>query len=116
MIQQFLFLPHRILRFGRRLAALGLCCGAAAMAAPLAFAGPIQTRPGLPPVTDPNNLYSETAAGKLSPAVAGALARIYVPNRVSSDVYVIDPTTLKVVARFKVGSHPQHIVPSWDLK
>ncbi|HEX9445832.1 MAG TPA: YncE family protein, partial [Candidatus Binatia bacterium] len=32
------------------------------------------------------------------------------------DVSVIDPATLKVVDRFKVGVHPQHIVPSWDLK
>jgi YVTN family beta-propeller protein len=72
--------------------------------------------PGMPPVVDPTNLYSETAAGKFSPAVAGALPRIYVPNRVSSDVYVIDPATHRVVDKFKVGIHPQHIVPSWDLK
>jgi len=82
----------------------------------VAFAGPIETVPGMPPVVDPTNLYSETAAGKFSPAVAGALPRIYVPNRVSSDVYVIDPATHKVVTKFKVGLHPQHIVPSWDLK
>jgi DNA-binding beta-propeller fold protein YncE len=30
-------------------------------------------------------------------------------------VYVIDPSTLAVVDRFKVGVNPQHIVPSWDL-
>jgi YVTN family beta-propeller protein len=97
---------------------LGLCCCAATWAAPLGvvLAGAIETVPGMPPVTDPTNLYSETATGKFSPAVAGALPRIYVPNRVSSDVYVIDPATHKVVARFKVGSHPQHIVPSWDLR
>ena len=91
---------------------------AAACAAPLsvALAGPIETVPGMPPVIDPTNLYSETAAGKFSPNVAGALSRIYVPNRVSSDVYVIDPATDKVVDKFKVGIHPQHIVPSWDLK
>jgi DNA-binding beta-propeller fold protein YncE len=29
---------------------------------------------------------------------------------------VIDPHTLKVVDRFKVGRGPQHIVPSWDLR
>ncbi|HEU0199950.1 MAG TPA: YncE family protein [Burkholderiaceae bacterium] len=69
-----------------------------------------------PPVVDPNNLYSETAAGKMSPAVADALPRVYVPNRQSNDVYVIDPATLKVVDKFKVGINPQHIVPSWDLK
>jgi len=72
--------------------------------------------PGMPPVIDPTNLYSEAAAGKMSPAVAGDLARIYVPNRLSDDVFVIDPSTLKVVDHFSVGIHPQHVVPSWDLK
>jgi YVTN family beta-propeller protein len=76
----------------------------------------VETVPGMPPVPDPRNLYSETVAGKLAPAVAGALERIYVPNRQSNDVYVIDPATLKVVDKFRVGIHPQHVVPSWDLK
>jgi YVTN family beta-propeller protein len=75
----------------------------------------VVTLPGMPPVPDPRNVYSETAPGKMSPAVAGHLARIYVPNLRSNDVYVIDPATLKVVDRFKVGIGPQHIVPSWDL-
>jgi YVTN family beta-propeller protein len=70
----------------------------------------------MPPVVDPTNLYSETRDGKLSSAVTGALPRVYVPNRQSNDVYVIDPATLKVVDRFRVGLNPQHIVPSWDLK
>ncbi len=76
----------------------------------------VATVPGMPPVMDPTNLYSEAAAGRFSPAVAGALPRVYVPNRLSGDVYVIDPSTLKVVDRFKVGIRPQHVVPSWDLK
>ncbi len=76
----------------------------------------IQTVPGMPPVVDPSNLYSETRAGMLSPAVVGALSRIYVPNRRSNDVSVIDPATRKVIDRFAVGVHPQHVVPSWDLK
>ena len=50
------------------------------------------------------------------PAVAGSLPRVYVPNRQSNDVYVIDPATLQVVDRFKVGINPQHVVPSWDAK
>jgi YVTN family beta-propeller protein len=75
----------------------------------------VATVPGMPPVPDPRNVYSETATGKMSPAVAGHLERIYVPNLRSNDVYVIDPATLKVVDRFKVGIGPQHIVPSWDL-
>ena len=76
----------------------------------------VETIPGMPPVLDPTNLYSATAAGRLSLAAAGALPRIYVPNRRSNDVTAIDPATLQVVDRFKVGVYPQHIVPSWDLK
>lgn len=76
----------------------------------------IETVPGMPPVVDPRNLYSETGAGRLSPVAAKALPRVYVPNRTSNDVYVIDPATYKVVDRFRVGVNPQHVVPSWDLK
>ena len=90
---------------------------ACAVLAVVAVAGrAAEPLPGMPPVVDPTNLYSETQAGRMSPAVAGALPRVYVPNRTSNDVYVIDPATLKVVDRFKVGINPQHIVPSWDLK
>jgi len=70
----------------------------------------------MPPVPDPNNLYSETTAGKLSPSVAGHLARVYVPDRRSNDVTVIDPATMKLVDRFRVGINPQHIAPSWYLQ
>jgi YVTN family beta-propeller protein len=75
----------------------------------------IDTVPGMPPVVDPANLYSETTSDKLSPAVAKALPRVYVPNLQSNDVSVIDPATLKVIDRFPVGVNPQHVVPSWDL-
>ena len=76
----------------------------------------IQTVPGMPPVVDPSNLYSETRSDKLSPVVAKHLSRVYVPNRSSNDVWVIDPVTFKVINKFRVGVHPQHVVPSWDLK
>jgi len=103
----------RRLRFALGLAlALKLGClplGAAAQA-------PVTTVPGMPPVPNPANLYSETTSDKLSPAVAGALPRIYVPNRQSNDVSVIDPATFTVVDRFRVGLNPQHVVPSWDLQ
>jgi YVTN family beta-propeller protein len=79
-------------------------------------AGLVVVVPGMPPVPDPTNLYSETTAGKLSPAVAGALPRVYVPNLRSNDVSVIDSTTRRVVDRFRVGENPQHVVPSYDLK
>jgi len=76
----------------------------------------VQTVPGMPPVIDPNNLYSEARSDKLSPAVAKHLSRVYVPNRASNDLWVIDPESLKVIDKFKVGINPQHVVPSWDLK
>jgi YVTN family beta-propeller protein len=75
-----------------------------------------QTLPGMPPVVDPRNVYSETMAGKMSSATAGALTRVYVPNIKSGDVYVIDPATFQVVDHFVVGGNPQHVIPSWDLK
>jgi YVTN family beta-propeller protein len=76
----------------------------------------IATVPGMPAVPDAANLYSEATAGKLSAAVAADLVRVYVPNLKSNDVWVIDPATLRVVDKFKVGVNPQHVVPSWDLR
>lgn len=86
---------------------------APAAVAPAAAWSPVA---GMPPVVDRNNLYSEIGAGRLSPAVAGALERVYVPNHTANTVSVIDPATLKVVDTFKVGVNPQHVVPSWDLR
>ena len=87
---------------------------AASTAAPATPA--VVTLPGMPAVVDARNLYSETAAGKVSLALAGDLERIYVPNLRGNDVHVVDPATMKVVDRFKVGHSPQHVVPSWDLR
>ena len=72
--------------------------------------------PGMPAVTDPSNLYADTAASHMSPATQGALVRIYVPEHGGNSVSVIDPATMTVIDKFKVGQRPQHIVPSWDLK
>ncbi len=99
----------------RRTLAWSLGLGMAAFAWAQAPA-PVATVPGMPPVPDPSNLYSETAAGKMSASVANDLPRVYVPHVRSNDVYVIDPATLKVVDKFKVGLSPQHVVPSWDMK
>jgi len=75
-----------------------------------------QNLPGMPPVPDLRNVYSETVTGKMSPATAGALNRVYVPNLKSAEVYVIDPATYQVVDHFATGGNPQHVIPSWDLK
>ena len=90
--------------------------GPAATPSPGTPAAAVATVPGMPPVVDPANLYSETGSAKLSPAVAGDLPRVYVPHLQSNDVYVIDPATYQVVDKFKVGLNPQHVVPSYDLR
>lgn len=77
---------------------------------------PIQTVPGMPPLTNRDNLYSEAAAGKIADVAKDDLVRIYVPNRSARTVSVIDPATLRVVDTFPVGIDPQHVVPSWDLE
>jgi YVTN family beta-propeller protein len=84
-----------------------------ALAAPKAV---VITVAGMAPVLDSDNLYSETRTDQLLPAVKEDLARVYVPNLRGNSVTVIDPATLKVVDRFKVGRAPQHIVPSWDMR
>src|SRR5258706_11127389 len=73
---------------------------ASAQTAPRA---PIQTVPGMPPVVDAANLYSEAGPGKLSPATAGVLSRVYFPNVKSGDVYVIYPAKFQVVDHYHVG-------------
>ncbi len=107
-----------ILAIGLSAAQAAQAAGTAASAPAQASAAPaaIQTVPGMPPVINPHNLYSETGPGHLSAAVQKDLPRVYVPNLRSNDVYVIDPDTLKVVDKFKVGKGPQHVVPSWDLR
>jgi YVTN family beta-propeller protein len=92
----------------------------AAVLIPSAMAGAsgatVSTVGGMPPVVDSGNLYSETKIDQLEPEVKHDLQRVYVPNLRSNDVSVIDPKTLKVIDRFKVGRSPQHVVPSWDLR
>jgi DNA-binding beta-propeller fold protein YncE len=82
----------------------------------------IKVLPGMPPVTDAKNLYSNAGAGMLSSAVQGFPARVYVPNSKGDTVDIIDPQTYKIIGHFALPKHtkgllePQHVVPSWDLK
>ncbi len=71
--------------------------------------------PGMPPVLDASNVYSATAAGDMSPAVAGAKAYVYVPDNDDGQVWVIDQATYEVVGKYPVGSLVQHVVPSHDM-
>ena len=102
-------------RFGRLALRAGVVLAGLCVTA-VAVAQTVQTVPGMPPVSNSNNMYSNAGFNMFSPAVANALPRIYVPNLRSNDVYVIDPATFKVVDRFPVGHSPQHVVPAWDLK
>ncbi len=71
--------------------------------------------PGMPPVTDANNVYAAAGANMLSPAAAAAKPLVYVPHN-SGSVWVIDPKTFKVLRTFPAGLEVQHVVPSWDMK
>ncbi len=106
------------------LAALASGCGSASEpAAPEAAAPPVPKKPaapaglpGMPPVLDAKDIYAADRPNKLSPVVKDFPSRVYVPNTLSNTVTVIDPKTYKVVETIPVGKHPQHVVPSWDLK
>ena len=72
--------------------------------------------PGMPPIVDPNNIYSETRSGMLSSVMKGYPPRVYVPNSGSNTVDEIDPRTFRVIRHFRVGKQPQHVTPSYDMK
>jgi len=62
------------------------------------------------------NVYAADGPAGLQGAARLARPLVYVPNSESDTVDVIDPSTLKVVEHFAVGSLPQHVVPSYDLR
>jgi YVTN family beta-propeller protein len=71
---------------------------------------------GMPPVTDPANIYSAAGRDMLGPAVRGIPYRIYVPNSGGSTVTVIDPATYRVLWSYQTGFNPQHVVPAYDMR
>lgn len=51
------------------------------------------------------------------PAVAADRPLVYVPHNGGGDgIWVIDPTTFKVIARYRHPGEWQHVVPSWDMR
>jgi YVTN family beta-propeller protein len=62
------------------------------------------------------NVYAADRPNALRGAARSARALVYVPNSQSNTLDVIDQHTLKVIAHYKVGSLPQHVTPSWDLR
>jgi len=93
--------------------------GHAAAAKPLQLPpanAPELALPGMPPVLDPNDIYSADRANQVVAADRRDRSLIYVPNSQSNTVDEISPRTYKIVRQFPVGRLPQHVVPSWDLK
>jgi YVTN family beta-propeller protein len=77
---------------------------------------PDEPLPGMPLVSEPNDIYAHTRPEKLSPVVRDFPVRLYVPNSISDTVDVIDPETYQIIDSFPVGAEPQHVVPSYDLR
>jgi YVTN family beta-propeller protein len=78
-------------------------------------AGSVDVLPGMPPVVDPHNIYSEAGANMLGENAQKSKAYAYVPHSKSGDVWVIDQQTFQVVDKFHVGIEVQHVTPSWDM-
>src|SRR5437763_4027456 len=116
----------------RPVAALGVAAAASLLA--LSLSGLVGTAhaaagdkpgplPGMPPVTDPSNIYAAAGPGMVGASLRAYPALVYVPNTKSDTVDVIDPKTYKVVNHFVLPKgkrtgrlEPQHVVPSWDMK
>jgi YVTN family beta-propeller protein len=72
--------------------------------------------PGMPPVTGAHNVYADAGAGMVRPDVATDRPLVYVPLNDSGSVWVIDPATYTVIAKYPGGREYQHVVPSWDMR
>lgn len=93
--------------------------GPAQTAAPAAAAGNPQAHPAaglIPKLLDPHDIYAAGRPNQLNDITRRARAYVYVPNSRSNTVTVISQRTGRTVREFRVGSLPQHVTPSWDLK
>jgi YVTN family beta-propeller protein len=77
---------------------------------------PSNSLPGMPPDTDPHNVNASAGAGMVAAALAADKPLVYVPHSKSGDVWVIDPATYQVIAKYPAGIELQHVVPSWDMR
>jgi YVTN family beta-propeller protein len=71
---------------------------------------------GMPAVPDPHDVYADAGANMVQDSVKQDRPLVYVPHSGSGDVWVIDPTTFQVVAKYPAGRELQHVVPSYDMK
>lgn len=70
----------------------------------------------MPPLLDAHNVYRAAGPNMLSPAVRHDRTLVYVPHTRSGDVWVIDPKTFDVVAKYPAGIEVQHVIPSYDMR
>jgi YVTN family beta-propeller protein len=75
---------------------------------------PLSVRYHVPAMLSTTNVYA--ADRRLSPVVVNDPKLVYVPNSASDSVDEIDQRSYRVVRKFPVGSLPQHVVPSYDLR
>lgn len=85
-------------------------------AAPASRDGQSGLLPGMPEPLSPTDVYAADRPNALSALSKRFRQLVYVPNSESSSVDVIDPVTHRIVRNIPVGTEPQHVVPSWDLK
>jgi YVTN family beta-propeller protein len=93
----------------------GLDPGTTARPLSPAATGGADPLPGMPRLID-GNLYAADQAGSFSSTVRRDPSLIYTPNSGGDTVSVINPGSYRVIATYKVGCNPQHVVPSWDLR
>ncbi len=84
--------------------------------APAVHTEDLNLLPGMPPVPDAHNVYADAGANELSATAKLAKPLIYVPHNNSGQVWVIDPATFQVIARYPAGVQLQHVVPAYDMK
>jgi YVTN family beta-propeller protein len=76
---------------------------------------PVASKPESPG-TARAGVYADITRDVLDPRVAGIRPLVYVPNNDSNTVSVIDPRSFRVIRTFPVGSGPQHVSPSWNMR
>jgi YVTN family beta-propeller protein len=60
--------------------------------------------------------YQHTTSERFTNVTRHARQLVYVPNQRAGTVQVIDPRTYRVIATYGVGTSPEHVVPSHDLR
>ncbi|HEY4019334.1 MAG TPA: hypothetical protein VGM75_11640 [Pseudonocardiaceae bacterium] len=88
----------------------------ATSSAPAVRPADLTVLPGMPSVPNPHDVYADAGANALSATAKLAKPLVYVPHNASGQVWVIDPATFQVVAKYPAGVELQHVVPAYDME